>query len=265
MRSWPPRPDQPGPARWRRLAPPLTPRGAAQHTGPPLQRPGCCASLRDGPAGRPGPRSLCVPWRQETTGRPQACPRARARHPGSRLPPRMVDTERGHLPAALQRPIEPGDGGIFGPNWPGSWNWPELAAIMHAARGSPCPPMSVAEDQSCWSARCGSDGSRRSPKCLMMSSTARPSVSGRNQHTRAGCSSRIVRSSSVPDSTISRSLPLLRFRLRRPAGLTCYPGSSPAAAGRASGSPWPPPPGPPGIAGPGFPTGATSALSRQGG
>ena len=49
--------------------------GAAQHTGPPLRPPGCCASLRDGPAAGLDPGDLRGPWRQEPGARPRACPR----------------------------------------------------------------------------------------------------------------------------------------------------------------------------------------------
>ena len=80
--------------------------GAAQHTGLPLRPPGCCASLRDGPAGRPGPRILCSLWAAGITGQAQG----RAPGPHGTRPRRATgygDHGRVHLPAVLRRPLEP--------------------------------------------------------------------------------------------------------------------------------------------------------------
>ena len=54
------------------------------------------------------PGDLCDAWGRQEHGPGQSLPRA-AHGTRSRLPPRMVDPEKGHLPAALQRPVESGD------------------------------------------------------------------------------------------------------------------------------------------------------------
>jgi hypothetical protein len=80
--------------------------GAAQCPGPPLRPPGCCASPA-ATALRAGldPGDLCGPWAAETKGQAQGLPPLRTQP--RPWPQRMVKTEKGHLPALLQRPVEP--------------------------------------------------------------------------------------------------------------------------------------------------------------